>query len=426
MAQLADWITALEPHFTQVWTVQAWNMAYNISVKFKDPEDRWHWVKRGIELLRDHGIPLNPDEPLLYRELSWLYQHKMGQNLDDAHLTYKLRWAQETQDVFLGGKANVEALENPKTPADKARAQKLRDVFKMDPKMIQQVDDEYGPFDWRLPDAHAVYWAELYRQKASPGGTNMVSLWPDATTYQTNGYDTDTLRRSIFQSLRMACFRGGALSPSVTNVTEQNFMLWPNLDLVPKFNAAYEKMIAEQPDLNFQNAHKNFLKEAIPLLYINGRPKQAAYWFNYLKQKYTNAFVLRQANISLEDFVLGTVAEDNKETDQNRVTDNLAGLFQEEFLCLIRDNDEEAQNCELMAKAIWDHYHSQIGKVSDVRLGLKPLSEIRQRVLDNMFDPKSGVDPYVQNILRTKLGLKNTGTNAPAPPAAPPASAAPS
>jgi len=46
--------------------------------------------------------------------------------------------------------------------------------------------------------------------------------------------DNDTLRRSVFQSQRMAMFRGGALSPSVTNVTEQNFMLWPNLDLIPR------------------------------------------------------------------------------------------------------------------------------------------------------------------------------------------------
>src|ERR1035441_4541079 len=35
-AQLADWITDLEPHFSQVWVFQAWNMAYNISVKFKE------------------------------------------------------------------------------------------------------------------------------------------------------------------------------------------------------------------------------------------------------------------------------------------------------------------------------------------------------------------------------------------------------
>src|ERR1019366_3487736 len=53
MAQLADWITKLEPHFVHVWLVQAWNMAYNISVKFKENSpgqfpDRWRWVKAGI------------------------------------------------------------------------------------------------------------------------------------------------------------------------------------------------------------------------------------------------------------------------------------------------------------------------------------------------------------------------------------------
>ena len=43
-AQLATWITDLEPSFSQVWLFQAWNMAYNISVKFKDFPDRWRWV----------------------------------------------------------------------------------------------------------------------------------------------------------------------------------------------------------------------------------------------------------------------------------------------------------------------------------------------------------------------------------------------
>jgi hypothetical protein len=78
-AQLADWITDLEPHFSQVWLFQAWNMAYNISIKFKDFPDRWRWVERGIELLRDDGLRYNPDDVLIYRELAWFFQHKMGQ-----------------------------------------------------------------------------------------------------------------------------------------------------------------------------------------------------------------------------------------------------------------------------------------------------------------------------------------------------------
>jgi hypothetical protein len=402
MVQLADWITALEPHFTQVWTIQAWNMAYNISVKFKNPEDRWHWLERGIILLRDRGIPLNPDAALLYRELSWLFQHKMGQNLDDAHLLYKLRWAQKMQNV-LGAHPDIEALEHPKTAAEKERAQEVREVYKMDPAIIQKVDEEYGPFDWRLPDAHAVYWAELYRQKG-----------------KLNAEDTDTLRRSIFQSLRMDCFRGGALSPSVTNVTEQNFMLWPNLDLVPKISDAYLKMIAEQPNLNFQNAHKNFLKEAIPLLYINGRVNQAAHWFDYMKATYTNALILRQKDLSLRDFVIATVTEDDSGTDMNRVMANLVGMFTSEFICLVGDNDAEAVNYSRLATDVYNHYHDKIGPTSDQRLRLKPLAEIQQRVLDEMLDPKSGMlDVNAQNHLKTVLAYKNPATTETPPPVAP-------
>ena len=54
MVQLADWITKLQPHFVSVWVNQAWNLSYNISVKFPDHADRWLWVRedRIIERLR--------------------------------------------------------------------------------------------------------------------------------------------------------------------------------------------------------------------------------------------------------------------------------------------------------------------------------------------------------------------------------------
>jgi hypothetical protein len=403
MVQLADWITTLEPHFAQVWTDQAWNMAYNISVKFKDHEDRWHWVKRGFELLRDRGLPLNPDEPQLYRDLSWIFMHKIGQNLDDAHMRYKLRWAQEMQPLMTGGRPDFEALEHPKTPEEKERARKLRQVYKLDPAIMKKVDDQYGPFDWRLPDAHAVYWAEVFQRHTKPD---------DPTV--------DFLRRNIFQALRMDCFRGGALSPLVTNVTERNFMLWPNLDLVPKINAAYEKMISESPSNNFQNAHKNFLKEAVTLLYENGRVRQATYWFDYLKKTYANAFVGRQANISLEDYVIATETEDISETDMNRVNNSLAGLALREFQCQLQDNDDQAENYELMARRVWGAYNKKIGPVSDVRLKLFPWPDIKKRVLDELLAPKSPwIGPYDQAILRTKNNLPAPTAAAPPPPAAP-------
>ncbi len=95
--QLAEWITKLQPRFAAVWEFQAWNMAYNISVAIPatQPEQRWRWVKNGYELLRDEGIPLNPKSIQLYRELSQIFQHKLGGVSDDAHEYYKLQFAEE-------------------------------------------------------------------------------------------------------------------------------------------------------------------------------------------------------------------------------------------------------------------------------------------------------------------------------------------
>jgi hypothetical protein len=400
MVQLVDWITKLEPHFVDVWRVEAWNMAYNISVKFKDPEDRWHWVERGIQLLRDDGIRFNPGETLIYRDLSWIFQHKIGAYLDDAHMRYKLRWAQEMQDV-LGGRPNFEALLHPQTAAERERGRRLREVYKMDPAIVQKVDQDYGPLDWRLPDAHAIYWAELARLKAKPA-------------------DQETVRRSIYQSMQQACLRGGDLDRSITNVTAENFKLWPNLDLVPKVNEAYEEMIneTEEPGLkeNVRNGHKNFLKLAVYLLYEDNRMTNAAYWFNELKTTYTNAFVGKQANISLEDYAIGQIVEGYDEMDPNKVTGAIVSMFHREFVALVTDQNDKAVNYQNLAWQIWNRYTEKLGDAAQQqRLALKPLADLRQLALEQEWKRMS---ERAQAILRTKLNLP-LPKPAPAPPPAP-------
>ncbi|MCX6870578.1 MAG: hypothetical protein NTY84_08135, partial [Verrucomicrobia bacterium] len=135
--QLADWITKLQPHFTSVWVHQAWNMAYNISVKFPNPEDRWLWVQRAIELLRDEGMRYNPHEALMYRELGWIYQHKMGAYLDDAHMTYKARWARQIEDIIPGGRPDYATLLKPDTAANSNRVAIMVNKFKLVPSIMK-------------------------------------------------------------------------------------------------------------------------------------------------------------------------------------------------------------------------------------------------------------------------------------------------
>src|SRR5438046_4381402 len=192
MAQLADWITKLEPHFVQVWLVQAWNMAYNISVKFTDFSDRWRWVKRGIELLRDQGLEWNPNELLIYRELGWIFQHKLGQNLDDANMYYKQQWANEMAVVSDKKKPNLEELIHPQTEDQKQRRQLLIEKYKMDPEFMKTVDERYGPLEWRLPEAHAIYWAAegLKREQEKP---EKIPKKDDVVTFRRVVYQNNQL-----------------------------------------------------------------------------------------------------------------------------------------------------------------------------------------------------------------------------------------
>lgn len=118
---LAEWITTLQPHFVNVWSFQAINMSYNISVMAEEPLDRWAWVSRGIELLRSKGIPLNPNAPKLYEELGWILMDKVGGDRDREHWFLKQRLVSDMQEV-LGdknqGRTATEVVEGFRAVAD--------------------------------------------------------------------------------------------------------------------------------------------------------------------------------------------------------------------------------------------------------------------------------------------------------------------
>ncbi|MBN2210141.1 MAG: hypothetical protein JW709_01985 [Sedimentisphaerales bacterium] len=93
-------ICALMPHVPSVWVNQAWDMSYNISVGLPTPQERWRWVMAGVELLRSEGLRYNPKDPVITRELGWIFQHKIGGISDDYHLYYKARLAYEMMAIM--------------------------------------------------------------------------------------------------------------------------------------------------------------------------------------------------------------------------------------------------------------------------------------------------------------------------------------
>ncbi len=101
--ELGLWAVRLQPRCASAASYLSWNMAYNISVALPSPKERWFWVRRGISILRDEALVWNPEDDKLYHQLGWTFQHKMGQNLDDANRYYKTQWSREMQALLNGG-----------------------------------------------------------------------------------------------------------------------------------------------------------------------------------------------------------------------------------------------------------------------------------------------------------------------------------
>lgn len=146
LAQLAGMLTAMEPHTPEVWSYASWNLAYNISIMMATPEDRWRWVHAGLRLLRDEGLKYNPGDPELCRDVAWMFELKLGANIDSASDTYRAKWREIVEDV------------------------KARDAWrelKMEPEKMRAIERESGMTDWTDPCLSAVYWAAEGLPKAN-------------------------------------------------------------------------------------------------------------------------------------------------------------------------------------------------------------------------------------------------------------------
>lgn len=389
MMQLADWITKLQPRTTQVWTVLAWNMAYNISVKF--PElDRWRWVKAGVELLRDQGLEYNPDDALIYRELAWFFQHKMGHYLDSAHQIYKQEWAKEMISVLGREQPEWEALINPQTEDEIARSRRLREHYKMDPELMKQIDEQYGPLEWKLPETSAIYWATLGLQHASD-------------------VNKDSLRRVIYQSMDLA-FKRGRLT-ILGEPGNEDFIPGPNLAIVDKTDQAYQDMI-EMEGQTFDRApgYQVFLRTVVYQMYLHGRTKEAEKWWKKMKTIYPDSV---RPGLDLDNYVVEMVSEDASGTNIRKTISVLEGQFTQAYYALAVGDIEKAEVFLGLATRIWNRYMRAIGCFEDPpdpdcdRVRIPKLEVFRDNILDELLDTESqtGLTPTYRARLLTALGL---------------------
>jgi hypothetical protein len=332
----------------------------------------------------------------------------MGANLDDASMYYKEQWRTNMEEVFGSKAPNYDALLNPKTPDEINRAKLLREKYKMDPQLMKRIDDEYGPVEWRLPEASAIYWAAegLERAKLNP-----TRISTDPTQ------DLIVLRRVIYQCMQLSWQRGRIED----NPFIAQMQFGPNLDMIPKVNDTYLKMYEEEQDPSQKDgilkAHRNFLRQAVYSLYVYNRMPDAAKWFKYLGEKYPDKPIVDAdpnslpRTLTLDEYAVACVQEDINDLSKDRVQTILEGLLITSYSSFVVDQDERGAGLRMLALKAYQKFMSTVPTERVSAIGLPPFKDIDLGVRTRLLNPTNGLPPEAAAIIRTKFKIPENKTS---------------
>ncbi len=435
MVQLSEWIVNLQPRFTGAASFLAWNMAYNVSVVCKAPEDRWRWVNHGIKLLRDNALTYNLSDPLLYWELGWLYQHKIGQVLDDANRYYKVALAKEmhriigdgdeyfwnelslaplSSDQFLLALKNnrsafEEILFKEKLTLDQLalhfrrdgkfsdsvslklrelnilkisdnyfRATWLRDEYRLDPALVSAVLEKYGYLDFRLPESHSLFWAHQGLKLAE----NDLHI---------------KCERMIFQSLKTAFNSGKLLYFDGSNTV--NTM--PNVTLCDAVRNAYSDTMKRHGAGNYiLSGYENFMIDAVIILYTFGLKEKAEQYLESLRDM-PEISEKSRFNKALSAFVIDELSKDINNMSLENAQSTIQALILKAYQSICLHEIERANGFDMLARKVYKNYMSKMANEADInRRGLPEFQHLKVRMLQYF---RSTIPENIQQVLDREI-----------------------
>ena len=431
LVQLSDWILKLQPKFSAAASHMGWNMAYNVSVACKRPEDRWRWVRRGIQLMQE-AVIMNPNDPNVYHELAWIYQHKLGNVLDDAQRYYKETMARDLMflygthypdwEAWAASPATEEALREvfpadhpawlailaynqgdlerlfgefrlngglPKelkeklAPEDASvldyyfRRKWLKKDWNVEPETILAVNREYGDLDWLLPESYSIYWAYVGLQ-------------------HTAGRDNLPLTRLTLQSL-VAIFNYGRMLLPKENEVSSFFLLVPNTGVIDAARRLYKEVLQSDSYAHapFEALYENFLIDSVVTLYTYSQKEAAAKLFQELRTETKNS---KSRTMTLDQFVLNEWEDDIASGDFKQIGNELEGLLFTSCLLIGYGDRDAAADHLALAKRVYDSYARQHEDLD--RVALPPFSEMKARTARAIIE---NYPPEIANRIRAEL-----------------------
>jgi hypothetical protein len=240
--------------------------------------------------------------------------------------------------------------------------------------------EKFGPMDWRIVDAHSLYWVT----QAIIQGKETINQF---------GNDKTNTARLIFFSLRNLYLRNKLIFepyPPQIQFSYINFAPDPNF-IEPLHQAflLYGPML--DPDTQgipgagdtYKTGHVNFLTEGIRMLWLSDRTREADHYYEFLRETYgkndMGEIELRYA-APLEDYVKATFyegIEGPRETD-TAIRSLLVNAYDE----LAAGNLVRYDNVVGFALDLYNEYAKERSAISiEDRIRLIPFHEIQVDVL---------------------------------------------
>lgn len=98
LAATLNQLIVLNPHLETVWRFQGWNLAYNISVEHDNYQDRYFWVKKGIDFL-ERGTMYNPLSIRVTWDVGWTTSQKISKSDERVYFRQLYKNDPDVQDI---------------------------------------------------------------------------------------------------------------------------------------------------------------------------------------------------------------------------------------------------------------------------------------------------------------------------------------
>ena len=293
-----------------------------------------------------------------------------------------------------------------------AKAYHLRNTWKLDPAVMQQLNKTFGPthfddpnkhsaLDWRHPDSHAIYWAVTGLREVSKDKDRQMNI-TETNTDRSVGHSLQNLFRygKIFIYDVPVEVQKDASSPPERKTAKEIYYR-PDLRMFDSYHQAllavlekYKGVEDEGTYSSLQDGHRNMLKNAVLLFYQAGHQQQALKIYNELRKRYPRD----EFKVPLVEYARNRLREELESIGIFDAQEQIAALLRESYFRFAMRDDDEAFGREKLAKEVWDIYQSKYP--AEQRIDLPDFRLLRYFALLDFFE-----DPlYPPNLKLNLLG----------------------